>query len=90
MCGCNGKYTLPSHIDLDKANEEIGYEVYDDSDVSDRRVKIAINKITKALEQYSSLLEDGEYENENGDVSVGRTDKFAWYKANGRNTVVYF
>ena len=90
MCGCNGNYTLPSHVSIEDANKDIGYEGYDEDSVSDRRVKIAISKINKALEEYRSVLVDGEYDSPNGDVSVGRTEDFAWFQKNGRNTVVYF
>lgn len=89
MCGCNGNYSLPSHVVIEAANLSLGYEGYDDTDVSDRRVKIAISKVNKALAYHSHELDDdGEY---NGDgVSVGRNDDFAWIDQGGRNTVVYF
>lgn len=61
-CGCNGRYTLPSHADVDQLNQECGYAAYNDSDVSDRRVKIAITKINKAIDRYRDLVDqDGEY-----------------------------
>jgi len=90
MCGCNGKYKLPSHVSIEDANKAIGYEGYDEEDVSDRSVKIAVNKINKALDKYRLMLVDGEYNSRDDNVNVGRNDDFAWFSKDGRNTVVYF
>ena len=87
MCGCNGKYTLPSRTSIDDANKEVGYECYDQSDVSDRRVKIAVNKINKALEQFKGMSEE---DLRAVGVSVGINSEHAWIDRDGRNTVVYF
>lgn len=54
-CGCNGKYALPSHASLQAANKAVGYDAYDDSDVSDRKVKICLNKINDAIDKYGPL-----------------------------------
>ena len=88
MCGCNGNYTLPSDVSIDAANKETGWNAYDESNVSDRRVKIAVRKINEALDQYADRMKDGEFRD--GDFSVGRTDKYAWVDTGSRNTAVYF
>lgn len=63
-CGCNGDYTLPSHISIDAANAETGWKAYNEDNVSDRRAKIALSKINKAIDKYgpqATLDELGEY-----------------------------
>jgi len=88
MCGCNGNYSIPSSTDIDAVNKEVGYIAYDKDNVSDRRVKIAVNKINKALTLQQDTLEGGR--SCIGGVSVGINDNHAWVNDNGRNTVVYF
>jgi hypothetical protein len=93
-CGCNGKYTIPSHVTIAEANAEIGYNGYSDSDVSDRRCKIALNKINKAIEEYDHLTKldaSGTYNEYSADgVWFCRCDSFVGIDINGRATTVYF
>jgi hypothetical protein len=49
MCGCLGRYTVSSTTDLYALNVEYGYTAYDADNVSDRRVKLAVTKINKAI-----------------------------------------
>lgn len=49
MCGCLGRYTIPTHTSIEEANKDVGYNGYSEEDVSNRRVKIAVNKVNKAL-----------------------------------------
>ena len=49
MCGCLGRYTIPEHVSIEAANKETGWSAYSEEDVSNRRVKIAINKVNKVL-----------------------------------------
>ncbi len=88
MCGCNGNYTLPSHASIERANRVIGYNAYDESNVSDRRVNTAVRKINEALDKYNDQLENGEYSKDG--YQVGRTNEFAYVNDGNRNTVVYF
>ncbi len=91
MCGCNGSYTLPSHTSIDEANARIGYDGYDSTKVSDRRVKIAINKINAALDKYRHWTDEqlDELRSEQH-IDVGQTDRHAWITNNKRTTVVFF
>ena len=56
-CGCNGTYTLPSHVSIDDANAKTGWNAYDESSVSDRRAKIALTKINNAIDKYGPLAQ---------------------------------
>jgi len=49
MCGCNGTYKLPTHTKIEDANAEVGYKAYDEENISNRSVKIALKKINEAL-----------------------------------------
>ena len=89
MCGCNGNYSLPTHTDIDAANKEIGYEGYDQSDVSDRRVKIAVRKVNQALEQYNGMDEE-DLKRDGINVGIDKEHGNAWIEQGGRSTVVYF
>lgn len=82
MCGCIGKYTLPSHTDLNKANAATGYDAYDASNVSDRRVKLALKKVNDALKHKDELKAKG--------INVGIVQgEYAWVDDGSRNNVVY-
>ena len=89
MCGCLGDYKLPSHTSIDEANRQIGYDGYTDEDVSDRSVKIAVNKVNKLIELYGDL--DTESQREKGLWVCTESGKIRWAGAhlNGRNTTVY-
>jgi hypothetical protein len=72
-CGCVGAYTLPSHVSIEEANKQTGYVAYDASSVSDRRAKIAMNKVNKAIDKYGLLAKEtgshqGTYQYRSADV----------------------
>jgi hypothetical protein len=46
MCGCRGEYYIPSHVTLDDANADVGYDAYDEH--SDDIVKRVISKLNTA------------------------------------------
>ena len=91
-CGCNGTYTLPSHVSVEEGNKEVGYAAYDESDISDRRVKIALSKINKAIDEFGTLVDPKT--NEYYDRETGNwfcySDSFVGIDINGRATTVYF
>lgn len=49
MCGCNGTYKIPSHTPIAEVNRDVGYNGYDENDVSDRSVRIAMNRINEVI-----------------------------------------
>ncbi len=93
-CGCNGNYTIPSHVSIEDANKEVGYNAYDAKDVSDRRAKIALTKINKAIDAYGDLAKldtSGKYHEYSArDVWFCYCDTFVGIDINGRATTVYF
>ena len=91
-CGCNGNYTIPSHVSIVDANKEVGYNAYDEDDVSDRRCKIALSKINKAIDEYGHLaMPQGKYyEYSDGNVWFCYCETFVGIDINGRATTVYF
>lgn len=90
-CGCRGKYTLPRH-DVDNENTFPVYEV------SDRSVRIALNKVNKAIEEYASQArKTGEktYEYYGLDRDANRvwfcySDSFVAIDVGNRSTTIYF
>ncbi len=97
-CGCNGNYTIPSHVTIEEANKEVGYNAYDAKDVSDRRCKIALTKINKAIDEYGHLAKLSplgkyrEYSACNSTLNVWfcYSETFVGIVINGRATTVYF
>lgn len=97
-CGCLGNYTIPSHVSIEEANKETGYNAYSEEDVSDRRCKIALTKINKAIEKYGQLVKDtgrGSYEyfglNEDANrVWFCYSKDFVAIDVGDRATTVYF
>jgi CRISPR/Cas system-associated endonuclease/helicase Cas3 len=97
-CGCNGKYTLPSRASVADANTAAGWEAYSESDVSDRRVKIALNKVNKAIEQYASQAkktDENTYQYHGLDRDANHvwfcySDCYAAIEVGNRCTTVYF
>lgn len=92
-CGCNGDYTLPSHVSIEEANAQTGYNAYDESDVSDRRVKIALSKVNKAIDEFGSMAKPtstGSMEYISNDVWFCYTDSFVAIDRGNRATTVYF
>lgn len=97
-CGCNGNYTLPSHISIEEANAQAGWDAYCDSDVSDRRAKIALSKVNKAIDKYGSLAtlnDSGSYEYYGLNEDANRiwfcySDSFVAINVGDRATTVYF
>ena len=93
-CGCNGNYTIPSHVSIVDANKEVGYNAYDEDDVSDRRCKIALSKINKAIEEYAHLAKpdaSGRYNEYTArNVWFCYCETFVGIDINGRATTVYF
>jgi len=97
-CGCNGKYTLPSHVSIAEANADTGYNAYDEENVSDRRAKIALSKINKAIEKFGALAKldaQGNQEYYGLDENANRvwfcvSDSFAAVDIGNRATTVYF
>ena len=77
MCGCNGDYSIPSHVDLADANKAVGWEAYDEH--NDRKVKIAIKKINDAIDW-----------NDPKDVAKHVTEHHAYTETDTRTSVVYF
>lgn len=94
-CGCNGTYTLPSHVSIEQANAETGWNAYDADDVSDRRAKIALTKINKAIDEYGHLAKldahSGKYREYSAPgVWFCYSETFVGIDVNGRSTTVYF
>jgi len=85
MCGCNGTYTLPSHVSVKEANKATGWDAYNSDDVSDRRVKLALNKVNKALELWGELDK-----NEREARGLYVYDFGAFYETDNRVNAVYF
>ena len=77
MCGCRGKYFIPSHVSIEEANKKIGYEGYDRH--NDRAVKIAVNKLNKMID----------WDNPE-EVDKHVNSEFAWFETETRNTTVWF
>jgi hypothetical protein len=97
-CGCNGNYTLPSHVSLEAGNKDVGYNAYNESDVSDRRVKLALNKVNKAVDEYgpkATLTTSGSYEyygtsQDGKEVWFCYSVSFVAVNVGNRATTVYF
>lgn len=92
-CGCNGKYTLPGHVSVEEGNKEVGWDAYSESDISDRRAKIALSKVNKAIEEYGPLAKDdgrGNCQYTDKNVWFCYSDTFAAITFNDRTTAVYF
>lgn len=97
MCGCLGSYTLPSHTCVADANKAAGWDAYDQSDVSDRRVKVALAKVNKAIDQFGALAVDNgqgcmQYSGRDADdkfVWFGMTDHWVSINRGDRSTTVY-
>ena len=96
-CGCNGDYSLPRHVSIADANKDIGYDGYDDSDVSDRRVKLCLKKINDAIDYYGpmSIKTDTAgigvgYEYRKGDTWFFYCDHFVALDINGRANTIYY
>jgi hypothetical protein len=92
-CGCNGNNTIPSHVSIDEANKSEGRNAYDADSVSDRRCKIALAKVNKAIDQYGALATcdaRGTYQYRNNDVWFCYCGDFAAIDINDRSTTVYF
>lgn len=79
MCGCRGSYRVASKH-LAAANAERGYD-YDPLDVSDRSVKMAVNKLNKLIDW-----------NDPNMVKKHVTADYAYYdnEQTGRTVCVYF
>lgn len=86
MCGCNGKYTIAPDVSLDLENELVGYEAYDENDVSERRVKIAVTKLNKYIA--ANGIDISKPSPANGPIIW--TDEWVSLDLNGRTTTVYF
>lgn len=84
MCGCLGKYSLKSADDIEAYNKDAGWEAADESNVSPRAVKIAVNKINKAIDKY------GDNKPDPSKVFFEVNDRWASIDEGGRNTTVYF
>lgn len=82
MCGCRGRYSLGSKDDVAAANENCGYDGYDESDVRPRSITLAVNKINKAL---AAGNKDADV-----DYDAAGNPMFAYLDDGDRNTVVYF
>jgi hypothetical protein len=97
-CGCNGDYTLPSHVSIEEANAATGWNAYSESDVSNRRAKIALSKVNKAIDKYGhKAVKTGsgafEYYGTNEDakeVWFCYSDSFVAIDVGNRATTVYF
>jgi hypothetical protein len=78
MCGCRGVYKVASKH-LAQANQSRGYD-YADQDVSDRSVKMAVNKLNNLIDWNDA---EAVAEHVNQDHAYFDTD-------NGRTICVYF
>lgn len=77
MCGCNGTYSIPSHVTIEEANKEVGWNAYDHH--SDRSVKLAVNKVNNNIDW-----------NDPEDIKKhSHGDKCFFFDTNTRTTVVY-
>lgn len=100
MCGCNGRYRLASHANIDEINRSVGYPLYDEDDVSDRAVRIAVNRINRNVDwedpqAIAALQGKSVYKLRNGKVDDGRfeiliMDDCASIDVGDRTTAVYF
>lgn len=77
MCGCNGKHRYASAF-IEEATADRGYSVPEE-DVSDRSVKMAVNKLNKLINW-----------NDSDEVAKHVQCNYAWFDAGDRTTVVYF
>lgn len=92
MCGCNGTYRLKSADDIAAANKNAGWEAYDDDSVSPRAVKIAVNKVNAAIDEFGDKATPGDHGGKtfrDGDVWFHACDDYVAIDRGGRNTTVY-
>jgi hypothetical protein len=94
-CGCNGSYTLPSHVSIEEANAEAGWNAYSADDISDHSAKIALTKINKAIDEYGPLAKldahSGKYQEYSAlGIWFCYNENFVGIDINGRATTVYF
>jgi len=92
-CGCNGSYTLPSHVSIEEANAEARWNAYSADDISDHSAKIALTKINKAIDEYGPLAKmtrEGVYEYSALSAWFCYSENFVGIDINGRATTVYF
>ena len=90
MCGCNGNYAIASHYGIEAANKDSGWDAHDKC--SDRSVKIAVNKINKAIEAAEGGLYDDHHNTyvfEDGTELEYSPDHYISLENGTRVTVVY-
>lgn len=84
MCGCIGNYSTPIHATTIKTRED---------EISDRRVKLALNKVNKALSEVGNKSEDSQIK-EHGFHAYLQDgfdgEKIAVLETKTRHTVVYY
>ena len=78
MCGCVGKYSLPEHTALAEDHAASGWESTDESNVSNRRVRIAVNKLNRSLDFSHPVV-----------MKMAEHGIFWNIDETGRNTTVY-
>ena len=77
MCGCKGKYSIPSHVEPDELGDEL---------CSDRSVKIAVNKVNKFIDWNNPEMVAKHVNSNHAWIHTT-----GWGSGNiGRTTVVYF
>lgn len=77
MCGCKGKYSIPTHYGIEAANKDAGWEAYDKC--SDRAVKMAVNKLNKLIDW-----------NDEDMVKKHVNEDHAWFDTETRTVCVWF
>lgn len=77
MCGCSGKYSIPSHVALEEANKKTGWDAYDKH--SDRSVKYVVKMLNELIDW-----------NDPDDVNKHVTEDYAYVDTGTRRYVVYF
>jgi len=82
MCGCVGRYSVPTHTTLEAVAKADGWQSADDSNVSDRRVKLAVTKINQVLAM-------SEEERADNNVRLFEDDAYVSVEIGARNTTVY-
>ncbi len=89
MCGCLGTYSIQSADNIDDENKKCGWDAYSIENVRPRAVKLAYNRVKKAVEAYQDKVSDkGTYRTD--DVWFCMKDEWISIEENGRNTTVYF
>lgn len=76
MCGCKGKYSIPTHVSLNEANAECGYKAYDKH--SNRSVKYVVGVLNRSI-PWGTDEEKKYVSADNATIDIGNRSYTVWF-----------